>query len=37
MGNWEGEVVGETDEGVVGRSERGYHSGNQMDPSLSKL
>ena len=37
MGNWEGEVVGETDGGVVGRLERGCHPGKWMDPSLAKM
>ena len=37
MGNWEGEVVGETDEGVVGWFKRGFHLGKQMDPILEKI
>ena len=37
VGNWESEVVGETDGGVVGWFERGCHSGKRMDPSLAKM
>ena len=37
VGNWEGEVVGETYGGVVGWFERGCHSGKRMDPSLEKM
>ena len=37
MGNWEGEVVGETDGRVVGRFERGCHPGKQIDLSLAKI
>ena len=37
MENWEGEVVGETDGGVVGRLKRGFHSGKRMDPRLAKI
>ena len=37
MGNWEGEVFGETDGGVVGRFEIGFHSGKRMDLSMAKI
>ena len=34
---WEGEVVGETDGGVVWRFRRGCHLGKRMDPRLAKM
>ena len=37
MGNWEGEVVGETDGGVVERFKRRFQLGKRMDPSLAKM
>ena len=35
MGNWEGEVVGETDGGVVGRFKGGCYLGKSMDLILA--
>ena len=37
MENWEGEVVGETDGGVVGWFKRIFFLGKRMDPSLEKM
>ena len=36
MENWEGEVVGKRDGGVVRRFKRGCHWGKRMDLSLEK-